>query len=376
MRRHPLDLLTVLTAGALVVLGGFAVWAVISLSATTAEISRASARVVAYQDLQQTVAAQAVAEAGHRRSPSSAARLRLDAAVAEVTACVARVREVADPGEGAMLSYLLLQNHRYVTETERTLDLPAGAEPDDRVAGPALDAVQELVSAAIGVNQDALDDAVERQRSLVVSLAVLLPAVMAIATAALALGVRASRTRARALAAAAEEAHRRSLCDALTGLANRAGFVAAFADAVRDGAADTAVLLVDVDHFKQVNDTHGHGVGDAVLTALGSRMRESLRPGDTLARLGGDEFAAVLPQCHDPRPAAERLRAAVAEPLQVHGVIVLPTVSVGVARHLADGEDVLSVLRRADEALYRSKATGRDRVSEAPPDSLRSVMGG
>jgi diguanylate cyclase (GGDEF)-like protein len=375
MRRHRLDLLAVLTAGALVVLGGFAAWAVLNLSATTAEITRASARVVAYQDLQETVAAQAVAEAGHRRSPSPAARLRLDAAVADVTASVDRLRTVADPGEGAMLSYLLLQNERYVTETERTLELPPGTEPDDRVAGPALDAVQELVSAAIAVNQDALDAAVERQRSLVASLAVLLPAVMAVATAALALGVRASRARARALAAAAEEAHRRSLCDALTGLANRAGFDAAFAEAVRHSAGDTAVLLVDLDHFKQVNDTHGHGVGDAVLTVLGARMRESLRPGDTLARLGGDEFAAVLPQCHDPWPAAQRLRVAVAQPLEVQGVIVLPTVSVGVARH-RDGEDAATVMGRADEALYRSKAAGRDRVSEARPDLRHPALGG
>ncbi|MGF1664337.1 MAG: diguanylate cyclase domain-containing protein [Kineosporiaceae bacterium] len=375
MRRYRLDVLALLTAGALVVLGGFAAWAVISLSATTGEISRASARVVAYQDLQETVAAQAVAEAGYRRSPSPAARLRLDAAVADVTASVDRRRGVADPGEGAMLSYLLLQNDRYVTETERTLGLPPGAEPDDRVAGPALDAVQELVSAALGVNQEALDEAVDRQRSRVATLTVLLPAVMAVATGALVLGVRASRARARALAAAAEEAHRRSLRDALTGLANRAGFVAAFAEAMRHGPADTSVLLVDVDHFKQVNDTHGHGVGDAVLTALGARMRESLRPGDTLARLGGDEFAAVLPQCHDPRPAAERLRAAVAQPLEVQGVIVLPTVSVGVARH-EGGEDVATVMRRADEALYRSKATGRDRVSESRPDPRHPALDG
>jgi diguanylate cyclase (GGDEF)-like protein len=372
MRRHRIDVLTALTATALAVLGAFAAWAVISLSATTAEISRASARVVAYQDLQETVAAQAVAEAGHRRAPSPAARLRLDAAVADVTASVGRLREVADPGEGAMLSYLLLQNHRYVTETERTLELPASVEPDDRVAGPALDAVQQLVSAAIGVNQEALDDAVERQRRLVASLGVLLPAVMAIATAALVLGIRASRARARELAAVADEAHRRSLCDPLTGLANRAGFEAAFA-AVDPDRADTAVLLVDVDHFKQVNDTHGHSVGDAVLVALGGRMRDALRPGDTLARLGGDEFVAVLPRCQDPRPAAERLRAAVAEPLEVQGAIVLPTVSIGVARHPADGTDTAAVLHAADEALYRSKAAGRDRVSEARPRSLASL---
>ena len=125
-------------------------------------------------------------------------------------------------------------------------------------------------------------------------------------------------------------------------------------------------MLVDVDHFKTVNDTRGHAVGDAVLREVALRFVSTLRHADLAARVGGEEFAAIL---EDPEPAAlqeigERVRRSVgAAPVASFGGPIPVTVSVGVAHIVAGGEDALRALYRdADEALYAAKRSGRDRV--------------
>jgi two-component system, cell cycle response regulator len=119
-----------------------------------------------------------------------------------------------------------------------------------------------------------------------------------------------------------------------------------------------SVAIVDVDHFKAINDTRGHAEGDQVLVAVARALREHLRAEDQLGRLGGEEFLVVLPDT-DPEAAvaaAEKLRASVAET----GV----TVSIGWAAW--EGESPEELVRRADDALYAAKAAGRDRAVGAP----------
>jgi diguanylate cyclase (GGDEF)-like protein len=142
------------------------------------------------------------------------------------------------------------------------------------------------------------------------------------------------------------------------------------ARARRDGYA-VAVLLIDIDRFKLVNDGYGHLIGDAVLRGVGRTLQAAVREYDTVGRFGGEEFVAVLPEAGDVQALviAERLRARVNE-LRVSSVVdgVAPldedflAVSIGVASTEADGEELSDLLRAADGALYRAKAGGRNRV--------------
>jgi two-component system cell cycle response regulator len=158
--------------------------------------------------------------------------------------------------------------------------------------------------------------------------------------------------------------------DALTKLSNRRFILtqlAAAVSAARRHERALSVAIVDIDHFKSVNDEHGHAAGDRVLAAVARSMRQHLRAEDQLGRLGGEEFLALLPDA-DTRAAAttaEKLRAAVAALAVRHdGGELAVTISAGWAAW--DGESPEELLRRADEALYEAKRRGRDRVEGAP----------
>jgi diguanylate cyclase (GGDEF)-like protein len=130
------------------------------------------------------------------------------------------------------------------------------------------------------------------------------------------------------------------------------------------------VILADLDWFKQVNDTHGHGVGDRALEAFGTQLLRRLRGSDPVGRIGGDEFLIVLPEtpARLAMSAAEDLRRALAEyPLTLENGDTLPlTCSLGVAELKAGDADGGALLARADAALYGAKAGGRDRAFAAP----------
>lgn len=161
-----------------------------------------------------------------------------------------------------------------------------------------------------------------------------------------------------------------SYTDGLTGLANRRRFMevlqAELARQVR-GGHELCLLLIDADHFKEINDHHGHHAGDAVLRDLANILMASVRtPTDLPARLGGEEFAVILPDTRldEARRVAERLREQVAARVfEDEDVRLRVTISVGLVA--ARGLSLNTLLQRADEALYRAKQTGRNRVVEA-----------
>ena len=163
-----------------------------------------------------------------------------------------------------------------------------------------------------------------------------------------------------------KEVQRLADTDALTGIANRRTFGAALerelSRASRSGEQVTLVML-DVDHFKALNDTHGHQVGDEVLKHVASTLAANCRDFDVPARYGGEEFAVILPSCSagESLVAAERLRKGISERTPP----VTVTASAGVSTYPTHAGDAESLIRAADEALYESKRAGRDRVTRS-----------
>jgi len=181
-----------------------------------------------------------------------------------------------------------------------------------------------------------------------------------------------TRTLQDQLMARSQQLELLAFTDPLTGLDNRRSMMrrlsAAISGARRHGRPLAGAML-DLDHFKTINDTHGHDVGDAVLIMVAQRLTERLRKEDVVGRLGGEEFFVLLPDSdHAAADAAvEALRHAVADtPLQAAGRAIEITVSAGVASWTdEDGEELI---RRADTALYAAKAAGRNAVRSAPAD--------
>lgn len=159
--------------------------------------------------------------------------------------------------------------------------------------------------------------------------------------------------------------------DSLTGLKNRDYFIKTARTELERVARyrqPLALLMVDIDHFKQINDTHGHLAGDEVLKSVTLVLSDMVRANDCLARLGGEEFAVLMPQTglEQAYTAAERLRAAIAQVrCHLQDAEVRPTVSVGIAVAAEGGETLSSLMRRSDLAMYEAKAQGRNCVVAA-----------
>ena len=162
-----------------------------------------------------------------------------------------------------------------------------------------------------------------------------------------------------------------ALHDALTGLPNRALLrdrIGQVVLAAERSGEQAALLLLDLDRFKDVNDALGHGAGDALLVEVGHRLRAVLRPDDTVARLGGDEFAVLLPGAR--RGAAEvtavQIARVLAAPIVVDTQSVVVAASIGVALYPVHGADAATLMRRADVAMYQAKRSGRSHAVYAP----------
>ena len=172
---------------------------------------------------------------------------------------------------------------------------------------------------------------------------------------------------------------RQAFHDELTGLANRVLFRDRLHHALERrgrGTHGVAVILLDLDGFKRVNDSLGHAVGDELLKVVGRRIATTVRTGETVARLGGDEFAVVIESIEagdQPEMLAERLLASVRRPIEIAGREVVVGVSVGIATATAD-DDAESVLRNADTAMYAAKTSGKACVRVFDPSMHFEAM--
>jgi diguanylate cyclase (GGDEF)-like protein len=175
------------------------------------------------------------------------------------------------------------------------------------------------------------------------------------------------------------EANDKMRTDHLTQALNRKSFdeyVQQYHKLVEISKAPVSLCLVDIDHFKRINDTFGHAVGDFVLVELVKTLKALfMRESDVLARIGGEEFAIILPDYqmeHAMKKAEEILNRVRAEVFVHEGREIRFTVSLGIAQ-LSFGETVESWIKRADQALYHSKNTGRNRATSAPPPLIRAA---
>jgi diguanylate cyclase (GGDEF)-like protein len=188
------------------------------------------------------------------------------------------------------------------------------------------------------------------------------------------------------LEAKTQENEYQALHDALTGLPNRMLFMRHLQDAVASmgEGGRLAVMIMDLDHFKEINDTLGHHFGDQLLQQIGPRLAGVLRDGDLMARLGGDEFGIVLPDLPEDAVAiriAERLMEELEQPLNVENLALGVSGSVGIAIFPAHSDDVEALIRRADVAMYAAKESGggfevyQASMDEHNPSRLTLVAG-
>ena len=210
-----------------------------------------------------------------------------------------------------------------------------------------------------------------RQRLIAIALLVGLATVLAI-SALLYARYRSTLRHRNELRASRDALERVANTDALTGLANRHAAAQALGERLGRIPEPLTLMLLDLDEFKRINDSHGHQAGDAVLREAASRMRAALPEDALLGRWGGEEFIAILDGApgREPASVAEAMRAALdAAPVPFEGVAIPVTVSIGVATAFAsDGVDAL--LAEADAALYRAKHAGRNRVVYGPSPVL------
>ncbi len=165
-----------------------------------------------------------------------------------------------------------------------------------------------------------------------------------------------------------EQLYRQAHYDPLTALPNRVLFCSRLSSELQSatlGSVNGAVLYIDLDHFKRINDTVGHAAGDQVLSIAAQRLRASIKEGDTVARLGGDEFAVIL---HDvvsadaAQAVAQRIVQSLQQPVNLAGCDHTVCASIGIARYPQDGQTIDELLRNADTAMYRAKDLGRGRA--------------
>jgi diguanylate cyclase (GGDEF)-like protein len=182
--------------------------------------------------------------------------------------------------------------------------------------------------------------------------------------------------------AAEDKIHKLAYFDTLTGLPNRTQFLQTLSENMRasdDGTVKRfAVVALDLDHFKDINDSMGHSVGDAILRGVAKRLRSAMPESAIVSRSGEDEFAVMMPltsDIHTARDVAERVQGVIrAEPFKVFNEMFQVRASIGVATYPTDGIDPDEVLKHADIALNRSKEDGRDRVKEYSEDFDRAVQ--
>jgi diguanylate cyclase (GGDEF)-like protein len=359
--RHGSRLATVGLAVVLILLAGFSLWAALRINAAARQVDRDSAEQRAWQTARLELATGEAALHAHVVQPRPEYRAEIMRAAVALRIALNFLERHADPHDVGDARRAGVDHQRYQAATGRLLaavaagDVARARAIDAREVEPSFAALADRLAEG-ALEQDQVVARLAALRRLGETLVVVAPVVFAVGMCLLIgcwLLLLGYQRRIR----------QQALSDALTGLPNRTLLLDRAAQAIRQADRElvpAALLLIDLDRFKEVNDTLGHHCGDQLLIQVGQRLRAALRGVDTVARLGGDEFAVLLPAITTGEGAvtvAGKLQAALQEPFTLQGLALEVEASIGLALYPEHGSDPDELLQRADIAMYVAKDT-------------------
>ena len=358
-------------AGLVLVLLGvstFAMWSSVATSNAVNSAVRANSVSDDFARAAAALASEESLERKYRLEPGPDVRDLFDSAAAALVASLEQVRRDGSAADTVVVDEVLIRHIGYLSGIDRMFDAvdsgntPRSMQIESSEVDPAAFAIESAVQDEAAARHGDFLDQVARLNRLNDITRRLTPLVFIAGLAVAAILASITRGHRRLLGVERTRAVRRSLHDDLTGLPNRTLLATRCEEALQAdvrNATCSALLLIDLDRFKEINDTFGHHYGDELLSQVGPRLAQALRPSDTVARLGGDEFAVLLTNIDGVSGAlrvATKIREALQAPFHVAGVDLDVEASIGLVTSGEHGRDPSTLLQHADIAMYVAKS--------------------
>jgi diguanylate cyclase len=374
----------------LLLLAGFGVLSARRTDAAARHVSAASELADVYQRARFAVSEEESLERKYRLEPGREVRARHRIAAQDLAGALVDISRIGTPGDRALVARLLEIHRSYLEALDRMFaavdarDAKLVLAIDDGQVDPRFGVIVHDVDNASRAHREVAASSLRDLRGTEHSVLAATPVAFALGLLLLAFLTWLLTRINRQLARHARESEHGALHDALTGLPNRVLFADRLEHAIASARHDPApfsVLMIDLDRFKEINDSLGHSTGDKLLCEIGPRLAPILRPADTIARLGGDEFALLLASVgtDEAQLTAQRILAALRETFALGQVSVTVDASVGIVTSPAHGADVETLIQRADVAMYMAKGGARGAAVYDPaadpydPDRLMLV---